>query len=106
MYSFTIISCLYMLKTFIKNREGIDQRIVFFPNENDNITRVKIMKIQEKREMLDFFESNTTKIEDKLYEIYGRGVPSVFNLLKGGLLNDWNFDFDDEFHTSMNYYGQ
>jgi len=110
MHFLTIISCLYMLKFYIKNTEraGFDERLIFFPNvitPTENVTREQIMKIQEKREMLDFFESNDIKIEDKLYEIGGRGVPSGFNILKGGLLSDWNFKFDDEFHTNpLNFY--
>jgi len=100
MYFLPIISCLYVLKYYIKNidREGLDERLIFFPNEfdNDNVTREQIMRIQEKREMIMFFESNETTIEDKLYEATGRGLPSIFSILKGGLLSDWNFDFDQD----------
>ena len=100
MYFFTIISCLYVLMSFIKNdvRAGFDERIIFFPREmiKDNITRAQIMKIQEKREMLDYLESNETTIGDKLYELGGRSAPDVFSILKGGLLSDWNFEFDIE----------
>lgn len=99
LFYYTMYS-LYLLNSFMKNtdRIGLDERVIFFPNEfkNDNITKVQIMKIQENRKMLDFLESNETKIEDKLYEIGGRGVPGIFRLLKGGLLSDWNFEFDIE----------
>jgi membrane protease subunit (stomatin/prohibitin family) len=95
---FAILSSLYVLKSFFKHieRDGLDERLVFFPYEmkNDNVTKMQIMKIQETREMLDFLESNETTPEDKLYEIGGRGVPSIFSILKGGLLSDWNFEFD------------
>jgi len=100
MYFFTIISCLFALKSFIRNEDkaGFDERIIFFPSEmiNDNVTRAQIMKIQEKREMLDYLESNETTIGDKLYKLGGQGVPSIFSILKGGLLSDWNFEFDIE----------
>ena len=91
---------LYLFQSFMKNidREGLDERVMFFPNEikNDDVTKLQIMKIQQKSEMLDFLESNETKTADKLYEIGGRGMPAILSLLKGGLLSDWNFDFDIE----------
>ena len=100
MYFLPIISCLYVLKSYIKNieREGFDERVIFFPNEinNDNLTREQIMKIQGKREMLDFYESNNTTMEDKLFEATGRGMPSIFDIFKGGLLTDWNLEFDQD----------
>lgn len=88
---------LYLSKSFI-DRAGLDERVIFFPNEikTDNVTKFQIMKIQEKSEMLGFLESNETKPEDKLYEIGGRGVPAILSLLKGGLFSDWNFEFDIE----------
>ena len=108
---FTIFSSLYLLKTFIRNKEieqGIDERLVIFPDEltNEKVTREQIIKIQEKREMLDFLESNHTKTEDKLHEIGGRGMPSILSLLSGGLLSDWNFEFDFEFDpNALNFDG-
>lgn len=97
---FAMLSYLYLFKMFFKNieREGLDERLIFFPREmiTDNVTKVQIMKIQQKREMLDYLESNETKTEAKLYEIGGRGVPSIFSILKGGLLSDWNFEFEIE----------
>jgi chaperonin GroEL (HSP60 family) len=96
---FTILTCLYFFKKYIRNTEivdGNDERVLIlnYEIENDKVTLDQIIKIQENREMLNLLESNDTKTEDKLYEIEGRGLPSIFSLLKGGLLSDWNFDFD------------
>ena len=106
---FAIFSSLYVLKSFLRERAGLDERICFFSNEikNDNVTREHIMKIQETTEMIDFLELNTTKTEDKLHEVTGRGVPAVLNIFKGGLLSDWNFEFDLEFDLNgLNFNGQ
>jgi len=104
MYMFVIVSSLFILKSYVRNQDisGFDERVLFLPNiiKVDNVTKEQIMKIHEKSEMLNFLESNDMHKEDKLYELSGRGVPSVFNILKGGLLSDWNFKFDDEFHTN------
>jgi hypothetical protein len=92
-----LLYSLCLAKSFI-DRAGLDERVIFFPNEikNNNVTKFQIMKIQQKREMLDFLESNETKTEDKLYEIGGRGVPAILSLVKGGLFSDWNFEFDQD----------
>jgi hypothetical protein len=100
---FTILSSLYLLKTFIKinkeMNEGIDERIIIFPIEiiNENMYRDKIIKIYENSKMLDFLASNCTNNEDKIYEIGERGLPSISNLFNGGLLSEWNFEFDFDF---------
>jgi len=96
-----IISSLYLFKRLITNNSvymsGMDERIEIYPfiNKNDNITNEEILKIYEKKELLDFFESSNMKKDEKLYEINGRGVPSIYNAFKGGLLDDWNFVFDN-----------
>ena len=96
-----IISSLYLFKNIFMNHDicmsGIDERIEFYPfiNKNDNITNEEILKIYEKKELLDFFECSNIKKDEKLYEICGWGMPSIYNAFKGGLLDDWNFVFDN-----------
>jgi hypothetical protein len=107
------MTSLYLIKNYMKMnaQSGFDQRIDFFPNifnnNIDNVTFEQVLKIQEKSEMIDYLESNNTKTEDKLHEIGGRGVPSVLNVFNGGLLTDWNFEFDMEFDpNALNLDGQ
>jgi len=76
-------------------RIGLDERIGFYPDKLfiDNITSDRILKIHETTEKKQFLESNNIPIDDKLYEIGNRNVPEVFNIINGGLFNDWEFDF-------------
>ena len=93
MYWIVLFSFLYIVKNYVTNnlRFGLDERIIFNP---DNITSEKIFKIYEINEKIYFLESENISIEDKLYEIENRNIPEAIIMIHGGLLNDWNFDFE------------
>ena len=96
MYFFHLFSLLYLLKQYSSNnpRLGIDERISIYPNKIVNdISFEKILQIQENVEKIEFLKSNNVCIEDKLYEIGNRNIPKPFNMINGGLFNDWDFDF-------------
>ena len=93
MYWLIIFSFLYIVKKYLINNErlGLDERIVFIP---DNVTFEKMFKIYETTEKIAFLESNNVSLDDKLYDIGNRNMPEQYVVFNGGLFNDWNFDFD------------
>jgi hypothetical protein len=93
MYWILLFSFLYIVKKYVTNdlRVGLDERIIFNP---ENITSEKIFQIYEISEKIHFLESENIVVEDKIYEIKNRNVPETIIMIHGGLLNDWNFDFE------------
>jgi hypothetical protein len=93
---------------FFTDKSGMDERQLFHPqslnveNNNENITLFQIFTLNEKKSMLDYLQSNHTDIEklakinktDNIEGIDRIKHPIIFNMFNGGLLDDWNFDFD------------
>jgi len=77
-----------------KRAVGFDERVYYHSHliKTENITIHDILKIYEKKNVIDLLESNSNSVDDKMYELSDKGVPSVFSIMKGGLLNDWNFE--------------
>ena len=73
---------------------GIDERHIFYKSNHEEI--YTILKIYETINKIYFLESNNVSIDDKLYEINEKNLPSAYKPFNGGLYNDWNFDFPIE----------
>ena len=97
MFWILLFSVLYISKKYIGNNEnyGLDERFTLYKDKMflEDITDEKMFKIYETSEKLAFLESTNISIDDKLYEIGNRNIPKAINILNGGLLNDWNFEF-------------
>jgi len=108
---FVTLSYLYLFKkmgVFFTDRSGMDERPLFHPqsvnveNNNENVTLFQILTLNEKKFMLDYLQSNHTDTEkimliDKknhIEDIDRLKYPIIFNIFNGGLLDDWNFNFD------------
>jgi hypothetical protein len=81
----------------MNQRKGLDERVGFYPDKLfiDNITSEIIFKIHETTEKIYFLESKNIHIDDKLYKIGNINFPDAYNLINGGLFNDWNFEFQN-----------
>ena len=75
----------------LKDRFGYDER---FSLTEDKTLIKNIVENYQKKELLEYLQSNKTNIIDKLNKIqifYGNN-PKQVNLSSGGLLDDWNFE--------------
>jgi len=87
---FLLMSQLYFSQKLL-GKSGMDDtsRVL-----NNDVPLIKVLQVNEKKRLLDFLQSNTTSDREKLDEIYRQKYPIIFNMLNGGLMNDWDFDFD------------
>jgi hypothetical protein len=68
---------------------GNDER----PNYvNNKLTIKKIYINFEKKQLLNYLQSDKISVFDKINIISVNKTPKPINVLNGGLLNDWNFD--------------
>jgi hypothetical protein len=80
-----------LCSNFLKKQiSGLDERPIYHPSEN--ITIQQILDIYEKNKCLAFLESKSISIEEKIYQLGDKGVPKIYNVYNGGLLDDWNFE--------------
>ena len=99
---FVFFSSFFVLqKIYNKKLLGDDERFIYHPDQfNDNITLAKIIYLYNIKNKLDLLESNDVSVLRKLDEIdeIDEKLSSIapLNVLRGGLLNDWNFDFPIE----------
>ena len=96
---FVFFSSFFVLqKIYNKKLLGDDERFIYHPDQfNENITLAKIIYLNNIKNKLDLLESNDVSVLRKLDEIDEK-LSSIapLNVLRGGLLNDWNFDFPIE----------
>lgn len=86
------ITYLFVFKIHkYQERLGNDER---YPLIEEKFLLPKIIENHEKKELLEYLQSNNVSIIYKIKKIndfYGNEVkPS--NILSGGLLDDWNFE--------------
>lgn len=90
MYFIFIILLIFGNK--LSKRDGLDER---FPLEDPNDKIYQISNNINKNNLLDKLNSNSVNINEKLNLIQKYNVLNYTvgtNILKGGLLNDWEFD--------------
>jgi len=81
------------------NRGGYDER--FNDTEIDKDLE-KIINHFNKQKLLKTFEDDNLSLDDKINIIKKDETLSPIKIKKGGLFNDWNFNFDDyEFKFNM-----
>jgi hypothetical protein len=80
----------YVLKTntIIKPRDGCDERLPIKSDELKNI-----IDNYKKYELLNKLTSNQISIIEKL-DLIETNIIKPFNITNGGLLDDFNFNFD------------
>jgi hypothetical protein len=87
-----VLFSLFVLNNYkSKETSGNDER---YPTE-EKITIKKFIENNQKKILLDYLKSDKVSIFYKIDTIniyYGNNIPKPFNLSKGGLLDDWNFD--------------
>lgn len=104
---FVTLSYLYLFKKmgiFFTDKSGMDERPLFHPQtiNVENTTLLQILTLNEKKAVLDYLQSNFTDTEklakinknDHVLDIDRIKYPIIFNIFNGGLLDDWNFNFD------------
>jgi hypothetical protein len=102
---FVFFSSFFVLqKNYNKKLLGDDERFIYHPDQfNENITLAKIIYLNNIQTKIDLLSSNDVSVLRKLdqleldqLELDKKLAPVPFNVLRGGLLNDWNFDFPIE----------
>ena len=90
--SFFVIQQIYNKKLL-----GDDERFIYYPDQfNDNITLARFIYLNNIQNKIELLLSNDVSVLRKLDEIDENLSIVPFNVLRGGLLNDWNFDFPIE----------
>jgi len=87
-----IFNILLIFSSKLSKRNGLDER---FPLEDPNDKIYQISTNINKKNLLDKLNSNSVNINEKLNLIQKYNVLNYTvgtNILKGGLLNDWEFD--------------
>jgi hypothetical protein len=87
-----IFNILLIFTSKLSKPDGLDER---FPLEDPNDKIYQISNNINKNNLLDKLNSNSVNINEKLNLIQKYNVLNYTvgtNILKGGLLNDWEFD--------------
>ena len=98
-FSFFILNKIYNKKLL-----GDDERFIYYPEQfNENVTSGRIIYLHNIQNKINLLSSNDVSILIKLdeleldqLELDKKLAPVPFNVLRGGLLDDWNFDFPIE----------
>ena len=98
---FVFFSSFFVLqKIYNKKLLGDDERFIYHPDQfNENITLAKIIYLNNIQTKIDLLSSNDVSVLrklDEIDEINDKLSIAPLNVLSGGLLNDWNFDFPIE----------
>lgn len=95
---FIIFSALLMLhQIYNKKILGDDERFIYYPYQfKENISSERIIYLHNIKNKIDLLTSKDISVLRKLHEIDDKLSEAPFNILGGGLLDEWNFDFPIE----------
>ena len=90
-----LLMCKLYFSQKIIGKFGMDDTL---RKQREHVSLETIIQSNENKKLLDFLQTNTTSDQEKLDEIYRQRYPTIFNILNGGLMKDWEFDFDSIEH--------